>query len=96
MTSEYSRRAKRNYDAIVSHINKRFGSKAARKYEEAIDKALDLLEANPKSGVLKEPTRRIRALTVNKLTQIFYVAEPTRVFVLDIFDVRKDPRKQPT
>ena len=85
----------RNYDAIISQIEKRFGVKSTRKFENAVGRALDLLESNPEIDVLKEGNKGIRALTVNRLTQIFYVVQSERIFVLDIFDFRKDPMKQP-
>ncbi len=84
----------------AKYIHKHFGSKARLKFRNSIDNIIVLLRQNPKLGaqeqLLCNRSEVYRSIVLNKLNKIVYRISDDNIFIVDLWDIRREPAAQAT
>ena len=92
-----SEQAKYDRNQIVRYILREFGEKAVLDFREAYQKAKRTIANHPESGTeveqLSDDQHKYRFTVINGLSIMLYRVEGEIVYVVDMWDTRRQPPK---
>jgi len=78
---------------IIGYIENRFSEKDVKKFVKILDYHLEAIQSNPKISPLSHKSKSIRRANVAKLTSIFYSVDGDKIYLISLFDNRKNPKR---
>ena len=89
----WSDEATKGLSEIIEYIEHRFSEKDVRKFLKLFEENIEVISTNPELFPLSHKSKSIRRATVAKLTSIFYSIEGDKIFLITVFDNRKNPKR---
>ncbi len=80
-------------EKIFSYIENEFGLLIAQKFAEEIDKKLTRLQQTPLIGKSSVFIINTRSIIAGKHNRIHYRIEPGKIIILNMYDMRINPKK---
>ena len=74
---------------------KEFSAKTAFQFLEKLEQRIELIIAHPTIGKPSLKKQNIRSILFTPHNQIFYRYNDSKIEILCLFDMRKDPKKKP-
>ncbi len=65
------------------------------KFQNNFVRKLELLAIQPQIGVEVNSLKNIRSILITKHNRVYYRIEEDKIFVLNMIDTRKNPKKNP-
>lgn len=82
----------------ASYIQTQFGEISCKVFLREVVRTEKLLRENPHLGsvepLLSDLPKTYRSIVVQKLNKIVYYVEDNTIYIVDFWDVRREPRKQ--
>ena len=88
----WSENAFKGLAEIIAYIENKFSENDVKKFVNLFDEHIEIIKISPKIFPLSHKSKSIRKATVAKLTSIFYSIDGDNIYLLSIFDNRKNPK----
>ena len=80
---------------MAEYIRKKFGLKYKRKFVQDVDQTVRMLMRSPNAGSFEELLSDLpmdyRSFVVNHLSKIIYRIQDDVIYIVDFWDVRRNP-----
>lgn len=90
--------AKNVMKQTASYIQAQFGAISCKIFLREMVRIEKLLRENPNLGsvepLLSDLPKTYRSIVVRKLNKIVYYVDDDTIYIVDLWDVRREPRKQ--
>ncbi|MEP7255058.1 MAG: type II toxin-antitoxin system RelE/ParE family toxin [Ferruginibacter sp.] len=80
---------------VLAYLEKEWSHKVASEFLLKIDRRIDLLTKQPYIGVLSAKVKDIRGLLITRHNRLYYKIKNNKVIILNMYDTRKKPKKNP-
>ena len=80
---------------ILSYLEKEWSHKVAEEFLLKIDRRIDLLTKQPEVGAPSEKIKNVRGLLITRHNRLYYKIKNDKVILLNIYDTRMNPDKNP-
>ncbi len=87
--------AREDLRSIIVYLKENWGSKSVDNFIQKLFSIIDLIEKAPLIGKTSKSDHTIWKLLVTKHNSIYYKVFPNKIILLDIFDTRQNPSKEP-
>ena len=84
-----------SFKKITAYLKSEFGKTAAEDFNKIVLNKLDLIVAQPNIGIVTA-VKNTKSVIVGKGHQnkIYYRVEKSKLIIINLIDVRKDPKKK--
>jgi plasmid stabilization system protein ParE len=76
---------------IIEYLESKFSEKDVKKFVRRFDKQIKLLKSNPEIFSFSPNSKTIRRTIVARLTSIYYRVDGDIIYLVSIYDNRKNP-----
>jgi len=90
----WSKRAKKNYNAILLYLELHFGEQTKEVFLRKSFAIIEILQEFPEIGTVEIRKKNIRGFLVTSHTKLFYRYNDNEIVLLNFFDTRQDPKKK--
>jgi len=90
----WTKRAKANFGSIVGYLEANWSEQVTTGFAKRVYSFLEILAEFPEIGSIQDQQRGIRGFLVEKQTKIFYRIEGKKLYLLNFFDTRQDPKQE--
>lgn len=90
----WNKRADMQLVSIQNYLTAEFGEKVAEEFTSRVFTFLNLLAKFPEMGTVENKEKNIRGFLLHRHTTLFYKPEGDKIYLLSLFDNRKDPGKK--
>ncbi len=90
----WNKRADKKFDDIATYLHDNGSMKTATNFGDAVYKQIDALVRQPKLGRISPNRPSIRLLNIDDYRLLAYRIQGTTVHIVDIWDMRQDPKKR--
>ena len=80
---------------VLTYLEKEWSHKVAVEFLLKIDRRIDLLARQPHVGVLSSKVKNIRGLLITRHNRLYYKIKDNKVIILNMYDTRINPKKNP-
>ena len=80
---------------VLTYLEKEWSHKVAVEFLLKIDRRIDLLARQPHVGVLSSKVKNIRGLLITRHNRLYYKIKGNKVIILNMYDTRINPKKNP-
>ncbi len=80
---------------ILAYLEKEWSHKVAVEFLLKIDRRIELLARQPHVGVLSSKIKNIRGLLITRHNRLYYKIAGNNVIILNMYDTRINPKKNP-
>ncbi len=80
---------------IYQYLLKEFSTATANNFLDRLEKRIEFISANPTAGRLSLKRKNVRSLLFTPHNQIFYCHKNNKIELLQLFDMRRNPKKKP-
>ena len=80
---------------VLAYLEKEWSSEVASYFLQAIDKRIELLIEQPYIGASSSKVKDIRGLLVSRHNEIYYKIIDDKVIILNMYDSRMNPKRNP-
>lgn len=80
---------------VLAWLNKERSAKVAAEFLEKVDYRIDLLAKQPYSGAPSTKVKDIRGLLITRHNKMYYKVKGDKVIILNMYDTRLNPKKNP-
>ncbi len=80
---------------VLAYLEKEWSYKAAGEFLLKIDRRIDLLAKQPYIGAPSSKVKDIRGLLITRHNRIYYKISGNKVTILNMYDTRINPKKNP-
>ncbi len=84
-----------DYQRIVEYLIKKWSFTDAANFESIVNKKLANLSGQPFMGIPSQEKHSLRSILLTKHNRLFYRIKDETIELLNIFDTRQDPEKNP-
>jgi len=88
-----SKSFRKNILDVHEYLKKKWSVKVADEFLDKVQNVVDALSITPTSGSLSEKRKNIRKFSVTRQNTIYYKIRGRKVFILSLFDTRKNPKR---
>ena len=88
-------RFKKKTIKVLEFLEKEWSHKVAREFLLKIDKKFEILSTNPMIGRSSEKYKNVRAVLITPHNKMYYRIVSNKILILNLFDTRIDPKKNP-
>ena len=88
-------RFKKKVTKILGFLEKEWSKKVAQEFLKKIDKKFDILSKQPLIGRHSEKYKNVRCVLITPHNKMYYRIEGNKVIIINLFDTRSDPEKNP-
>ena len=96
MRVEWTEQAREGRKQIAAYIRWRFGFKHAKIFMQEVNRTVKMLMHSPNIGafepLLADLPSAYRSIVINHLSKIVYRIESNAIYIVDFWDVRRDPK----
>lgn len=90
----WSKRAARSFEKILDYLDAEWNEKVKAEFIARIFDVIEILSEFPELGTLEHPQRSIRGFLLTKHNRLFYKYHEGKIILLNIFDVRQNPKRK--
>jgi len=76
---------------IIEYLESKFSEKDVKKFVQKFDKQIRLIKSNPEIFSITPKSKTIRRTIVARLTSIYYRIDGDIIYLVSIYDNRKNP-----
>ena len=80
---------------VLTYLEKKWSHKVAADFLLKIDQRFDLLTKQPYVGASSKKVNDIRGLLITRHNRMYYKIKDNKVIVLNMYDTRMNPAKNP-
>ena len=80
---------------VLTYLEKEWSHKVACEFLEKIDRRIDLLTKQPYVGAPSNKIKDVRGVLVSRHNRLYYKIKNNTVTILNIYDTRLNPKKNP-
>ena len=80
---------------VLAWLHKEWSPKVAAEFLEKVDYRIDLLAKQPYAGAPSAKVKDIRGLLITRHNKMYYKVKGDRVIILNMYDTRINPKKNP-
>lgn len=80
---------------VLLYLENEWSAKVAQDFLSKVDRRVKLLEIQPYIGRLSSKMNTARGLLITRHNKLYYKIEDTTVVIVDMFDTRMNPKKNP-
>lgn len=80
---------------LLYYVEAEWGKTVADRFVNKLEKRLDNLSKQPFMGVESEYFKNVRSILITKHNRLFYRIKGTTVEVINLYDTRMNPKKNP-
>ena len=96
MIAVWTDQAKEGKNHVAEYIRNKFGLKYKRKFIQDVDRTVRMLMRSPNVASFEELLSDLpsdyRSIVVNHLSKIIYRIHDDVIYIVDFWDVRRDPK----
>jgi len=90
-----SKRFRNNALKIYQYLLKEFSSTTANNFLYRLEQRIEFIATNPTAGRLSLKRKNVRSVLFTPHNQIFYRTKNNKIEMLQLFDMRRNPKKKP-
>lgn len=90
----YKKRFLNKLDKLIAYLKKEWSIKVANEFLDKLVEKMQTIKQNPGIGGITE-IENIRSILVTKHNKVYYKIEKNNIFVLNMIDTRRNPKKNP-
>jgi plasmid stabilization system protein ParE len=79
----------------LEYLEKKWNYKIAEDFLKTLDKRIDTLKKQPRVGKSSIKKPGIRAILITKHNRLYYKFNADTILVLNMYDTRSNPKKNP-
>ncbi len=87
----WSDEALNNLKGIIEYLEKNWTKKEIVKFVYLLEKRISVVVLNPFSFPIVNHSKKIRKAVVSKQVSIFYLPDTSQIYILSLFDNRRNP-----
>jgi plasmid stabilization system protein ParE len=91
----WSRNAINNYNVVVSYLLENWNEEIAGRFIEVVENKVEQISRQPYIGVACSYDTTIRSVLITKHNRLYYRVEKDSIELVNIFDTRMDPVRNP-
>ena len=91
----YKKRFNNKLIKLLEYLDKEWNYKVAQDFLEKLDKRINTLKKQPLVGKLSLKKVGIRAILITKHNRLYYKIANDTIIVLNMYDTRSNPKKNP-
>lgn len=80
---------------VLAYLEKEWSHKVAADFLIKIDRRFALLTKQPTIGKPSSKIKKIRGLLITRHNKLYYTIEDDKVIILNMYDTRMSPKKNP-
>lgn len=80
---------------VLSYLEKEWSPRVASEFLERIDYRIGLLTKQPYVGAPSSKVKDIRGLLITRHNKMYYKIKDDKVIILNMYDTRIDPKRNP-
>lgn len=80
---------------VLAYLEKEWSHKVAADFLMKIDRRFALLNKQPTVGRPSSKIKKIRGLLITRHNKLYYTVEENKVIILNMYDTRINPKKNP-
>lgn len=80
---------------VLAWLNKEWSVKVAEEFLEKVDYRIDILAIQPYAGAPSTKVKDIRGLLITRHNKLYYKVKGDKVIILNMYDTRINPKKNP-
>jgi hypothetical protein len=80
---------------VVKYVQSEFGNKAMLDFIAKLDQHIQKALIYPTTGIASRKDSTVRYIIVKPHNKLYYKTYPSRIILLDLFDMRQHPSKNP-
>ncbi|MDQ6845656.1 MAG: type II toxin-antitoxin system RelE/ParE family toxin [Bacteroidota bacterium] len=80
---------------LLYYLESGWGKTVANRFENKLEKRLDNLSIHPLTGAESEYFKKVRSILITKHNRLYYRIKETTVEVINMYDTRMNPKKNP-
>jgi plasmid stabilization system protein ParE len=80
---------------ILLYLEKEWSHKTAKEFLSKIDRRFDLLSKQPYAGALSLKVKDVRGLLIARHNRMYYRIKGDKVIILNMYNARRNPKKNP-
>ena len=80
---------------VLAYLEKEWSHKVASNFLIKIDRRFALLTKQPFAGRSSSKIKKIRGLLITRHNKLYYTIEDDKVIILNMYDTRMNPKKNP-
>ena len=80
---------------VLAYLEKEWSHKVAADFLIKIDRRFALLTKQPTIGKPSSKIKKIRGLLITRYNKLYYTIEDDKVIILNMYDTRMNPKKNP-
>ena len=84
-----------DYNEVVNYLLKNWPVKVAEDFIAKMERRIYILSGQPFIGIASEKKPMIRSIQITKHNRLYYRIVNNTIELLNLFDTRKDPEKNP-
>lgn len=89
-----SKTAERKLDLLLNFLVQNWSIQVKNDFVEKLDRAISIIRTQPESFPASSKEKGVRKCLVTKQTTLYYRFDNKNIYVLTIFDNRKNPSKK--
>jgi len=89
----WSERAITDLQNILAYLSENWTQKEIRNFSRLLDKRLKIIQVNPGLFPATHKRKDVRRSVLTPQTTIYYKVEKSTVFIITLFDNRRNPKK---
>ena len=90
----YKKRFLNKLDKLITYLKKEWSIKVANEFLDKLVEKMQSIKLNPGIGGITE-IENIRFILVTKHNKVYYKIEKNNIFILNMIDTRRNPKKNP-
>ena len=80
---------------VLAYLEKKWSNKVAADFLIKIDRLFVLLAKQPSVGRPSSKIKKVRGLLITRHNKLYYTIEDDKVIILNMYDTRMNPKKNP-
>ena len=91
----WNKRASNKLTKIIDFLNEVASEKVVRQFVENVDEKISLIKKFPEIGRPSSKNKTIRFFRIDKHKLLYYRKKGNTIIIINIFDTRQNPNKNP-
>ncbi|MFP5040917.1 type II toxin-antitoxin system RelE/ParE family toxin [Parasediminibacterium sp. JCM 36343] len=91
----YKKQFLKSFEAVFQYLEKEWGEVVAANFLKTIYSKIDILKLQPYLGVASPKIVNVRGILITKHNRLYYKVSKNRLVLLNMYDSRINPSKNP-
>jgi plasmid stabilization system protein ParE len=80
---------------LLIYLEKQWGEAVAQKFLQKLDRQIERIHLHPHTGIQVKNFKQTHSVLVTKHNRMFYRIKNNTVEIINMYDTRRDPKKNP-